>query len=121
MALRKVYQEEHGSTFESDGTLYDLNGILRDAHNLPVNNIATVKLMWCIPKDLDPKRVAASDDTIPVLITFYKGKPLVVDGAHRVSKRRMQQLEPKSKAPITSPYRLVPADVMKKHIIKKGK
>lgn len=117
--LKKVYQEGHGSTFESDGVLYDLNGIFKDAHNIPVNNIATAKLLWCIPKDLDPRRVEAADDTIPVLVTIYKGKPLTVDGAHRVTKRRMKQMVPKSKFPATTPYKLIPADVMKKHIIKK--
>lgn len=119
--MSKIYQEENGSTFESDGVFYDLNGILMDARNLPVNNIATAKLMWCIPPTLDPKRVEAADETIPVLITLYKGKPLTVDGAHRVSKRRRLQLVPKSKFPATTPYRLVPAAMMQKHLIKKGK
>lgn len=115
--MAKVYQEERGSTFESNGVFYDLNGILKDARHLPVNNIATSRLMWAIPKDLDTKRVEAADETIPVLVTLDKGRPLVVDGAHRTLKRYRLMLTPKSKFSATTPYRLVSHEIMKRHIL----
>ncbi len=117
--MAKLYQEELGSTFESDGVYYNLNGILKDARNLPVNNIATSRLMWAIPRDLDRKRVEAADDTIPVLVTLHKGRPLVVDGAHRTLKRYEKMLTPKSGFSATTPYRLVSSEIMKRHIIPK--
>lgn len=117
----KVYQEEAGGTFEADGVRYDLNGILRDSARLPVNHIALAKLKWCLGSTtLKEERVEAADFMVPILITPYmgkvlmnRGKPLVVDGEHRTTKAIRHK-----RAFIA--YRLVPAEVMKRHIVKKA-
>jgi hypothetical protein len=116
-----VYQEEPGGTFEADGVLYDLNGILRDTARLPVNHIALSKVAWALnSRPLDPQRVEDADYSVPVLITLYagrnpkyKGKPLVVDGEHRCVKAIRDKR-------VTIGYRLVSEAIMKRHIVKKA-
>lgn len=108
----KVYQESPGSTFESNGKVYDLNGILRDTANLPVNNISPANLIWCCsPEKLDPKRVQAADTNVPILVTIERSQSVVVDGEHRVTKAYVLEKR------VVMPYRLVPAAIMKKHRI----
>lgn len=108
----KAYQEEGESIFESDGVKYDLNYIFRNTNLIRPSHISPLRLQWCIPNNLDPARVERADTDVPVLVTIYKGQLLVVDGAHRTKKALNKKLT-------VIPYILVPANTMKKAIIKK--
>lgn len=84
-----VYQE-HESTFESDGTMYDLNRIFRQTHGDTVHTIDLDKLVWVLKfvKGYDPERVQRSDVDVPILVAKVDGRMLVVDGLHRLIKAR---------------------------------
>lgn len=110
----KVYQEEGESIFESEGVKYDLNYILRNTNLIRPSQISPLRLQWCISKDLDPVRVEKADTDVPVLVTIDKGRLLVVDGEHRVSKALGKKLT-------VIPYILVPSETMRKAMIKKVK
>lgn len=114
---RKVYQEGHGASFKTKDAIYDLNGIFSDTNLIPANNMPTATLMSSVPSDLTGPAVETVDETIPVLVAILNGKATIVDGRKRVAKRRILQMEKGSKFPATTPYKLIPAEVMKKCLI----
>jgi hypothetical protein len=92
MNLQELYQEEK-STFKSDGQSYDLNKIFKITDNTKLEFIPLKKIVWLIPYlDLSPSRVEKVDVSVPIVITEYKGKTLVIDGAHRLMKANKAHL-----------------------------
>lgn len=85
-----AYQEENGSTFSSNGKVYDLNAIFKAVQHQPVLRINVAQLVWVLKhvqldKD-DGARIAQVDLSVPILVTLDEGKELVVDGLHRLVK-----------------------------------
>lgn len=110
--ITRLYQE-HGSQFESNSNCYNLNYIFKAVKDEPVEYIDISELMWVMKHvdDLDPSRIKNADVTIPILVTKYRNKELVVDGLHRLAKAlqsRMKQL----------PYKRVSEEVFEASRIK---
>jgi hypothetical protein len=94
--MQTTYQEEDTSTFSSDGKHYDLNKMFRAVAHQPVAFIAVDKLAWVLAhvgKHQDKARVARADLKAPLLVTFYEGEELVVDGLHRLLKAVEQHVK----------------------------
>jgi hypothetical protein len=112
MTKEKIYQEEKGSTFTSDGTTFDLNYIFNAVHKQPIQHIHVSELEWLAEfgKDADPKRIEAADMNVPILVARYGDKELTVDGMHRLLKAIKNGVK-------TLPYRRVSKEVMKAAIV----
>lgn len=84
----ETYQEE-GSTFSSDGILYNLNQLFALTENHPIAYVSTQDLIWLLetyqPVPEDMTRMDNADLGVPILVTIYEGnKWLIVDGFHRL-------------------------------------
>lgn len=84
----ETYQEE-GSTFSSDGILYNLNQLFALTENHPIAYVSTQDLIWLLetyqPVPEDMTRMDNADLAVPILVTVYEGnKWLIVDGFHRL-------------------------------------
>lgn len=86
MLIRELYQEGPTSTLTHDGNEYSVDKLLQLTANVKVTNIAVDKLSWCIPNNLDADRVESADIQIPIIVTSYGDKLVVLDGAHRVKQ-----------------------------------
>jgi hypothetical protein len=85
--LLERYQEELGSTFISDGRLYDLNALLILTEHLPVLDFPVSLLEWVLEWDTpDPERLKTADPSVPVLVANYRDELVTVDGLHRLTK-----------------------------------
>lgn len=91
--INEIYQEESTSTVEHDGKIYSVNKLLKLIQLLKVIKEYTVyktpvdKLKWILPPEIDdPKRVGQSDYNIPIVVTKWNGKLVVLDGLHRLEK-----------------------------------
>jgi hypothetical protein len=85
----KLYEyREKGSTFSHEGNTYDLNYLFTVSKNILPMDIDVNELKWVL-RDSKPEsdeRVKKSDIKVPLLVTKYKGKILVIDGLHRLAK-----------------------------------
>ena len=86
------YREEPGDTFTHDGKRYDINCAFALADRLPVRHVAVAALRWIQePPDggeppSDEGRIARADLAAPLLLTPWRGRLAVVDGAHRLAR-----------------------------------
>jgi hypothetical protein len=88
--IHQIYQEEN-STFIHNNEEYNLNKLLLYSKDLPVKNLSIDKLKWIIPyTTVDKNRVESSDTNIPILITKWNNKWVVLDGIHRLVKSKNQ-------------------------------
>lgn len=117
MKLFELYQEEPGGTFTHDGEKYRLNYVLAKADSIDAEDMPVADLKWILGdgKDLDDggtnyKRVKNADTSIPILITKWNGKYVVIDGIHRLAKAVGNELT-------TISCKLIPNSVLKKAII----
>lgn len=91
---RPPYREKPGGSFTHDGKRYDINCAFEQADRRPVRRIAVTELRWILePPEADPaqlpddeERIARADLTAPLLITPWRGRLAVVDGAHRLTR-----------------------------------
>jgi hypothetical protein len=110
----EIYQEEEGGVFESEGVHYDLNTIFRLTHGFPVHHYQIKSLLWIMNKTSltadDENRIQKADLKIPILVTSYRYRLLIVDGYHRLIKaqRTLQK---------TIPGIYVPSVIMKQAVI----
>lgn len=114
----KPYQEEEGSTFESDGVQYDLNFLFRATAHLPILTIKVNRLKWIVDPHAkltaeDERRIEAADLDTPLLVLNENSREVTVDGYHRLIKA-MRVNRP------TLPYRRVSQELMKRAIIPQG-
>lgn len=87
MLLAELYQEHRGSSFTHDGQKYDLNKVLNAVDDTPVDMFKVADLRWILKHtDVDEDRVKKADKSKPVLVTKWRNKLVVVDGAHRLTK-----------------------------------
>lgn len=89
--VRGHYSEGPSSTFTHDKVEYYLDGVLGEATNMPVEEIAVEALSWLldeVPMDThsDAVRTGKADLSAPVLITLWEAKWVVIDGLHRLAK-----------------------------------
>lgn len=107
------YQEEEGSTFESNGRVYDLNFIFREVAHLPILTIKVNRLKWVVDpkKPMDQARIDAADLEAPCLVVYTGGQELLIDGEHRLLKA-LQQHKP------TLRYRRVSFQLLERALIR---
>lgn len=100
--LIREYQEEAGSSFTNNNVEYDLNAIFDIEDELPLYHLDVIDLVWILEwDDPDPKRVARADDDIPIIVSIWRHKLVVLDGLHRLAKAAEDELE-------TLPVRFLP-------------
>lgn len=81
------YKEEDGSTFESNGQMYDINKLFEISENLPIIYFKTDTLSWVLKYDNpDIENRNDIDYNIPILVGYDDDYLLVVDGVHRLKK-----------------------------------
>jgi hypothetical protein len=84
MRLFEFYQEEPGGAFTHDGVEYLLNPLFKFTENYPVVNLDVDKLSWIIT---DPDEESDyADISVPVIVTEWHNKLVVIDGYHRLLK-----------------------------------
>ncbi len=95
------YREEE-SIFSSNGKKYDLNIIFAAVAKDPILSIPISRLVWVLDyvEVVDDPRIEAADISVPILVTFSRGKELVIDGLHRLLKAKDLNIK-------TLPYRRV--------------
>lgn len=88
--LRKIasaYSEGPQSMFQHDGSLYSVDKALDIGSSLPTVQIPVKDLAWVLQHATpDRERVDAADPRHPVLVTYWNGLPVAVDGLHRLAK-----------------------------------
>lgn len=88
--IKELYQEEKGSTFTHDGDDYDINKLFKLSEKLPVIKTKVSDLEWINkgfkPSKRDLRREKEADDNVPILITKWHNKLVVLDGFHRLLK-----------------------------------
>lgn len=107
-----LYQEP-GGTFESNGEFYDINYLFKATQHEPVQYIDISELVWVLKySDIsDEERIQKADVSIPILVTKYRGKELVVDGLHRLVKATRSRMK-------TLPYKRVSKEIFEASRIK---
>lgn len=86
-----VVYTESGSVYVNEGKEYDLNLVFRVAHSKREQLVDIKDVLWCLQGGTFlEERIASVDVSFPVILTFYGGNYLVVDGAHRVKKLERQ-------------------------------
>lgn len=88
----EAYQEP-GGTFESNGLTYDINILFLATDTAPVAYFRVADLQWVVDENIHAHnvldelvRVEAADVNVPILVTTYEDRWLVVDGWHRLLK-----------------------------------
>lgn len=88
------YREEKGGTFTHDGQEYDLNALFKLTAREPLAFFKVKDLKWILPHtDIDSERMVKADISAPILVTEYKNKWVVVDGAHRLARAVNDKIE----------------------------
>lgn len=109
MRLVEFYQEEPGGTFTHDGDEYSLNPLLKATDDYDVEDIPVDDLKWIIDSEED---FEYADTDVPILVTPWEDKLVVIDGYHRLLKAVDQGLE-------TLPGKMVPKQVLDKYKLDK--
>lgn len=92
------YKEGERSTVTHNGVEYKLDPIFELTHDRSVSDVDLNKLTWILKySDLDPKRVAAADTSVPVIVVRdhsagHTGM-VVIDGIHRLAKAEKEGLK----------------------------
>lgn len=108
----QVYQEESDSTLTHEGRQYNLNQLLKDAHDRPTKRMKVSELAWVLDHTtVEEERIDKADPSAPVLVTESDGKKVVIDGAHRLAKAKRQGKR-------TIPARLVTQDDLDRALIR---
>lgn len=82
-----AYQEEDDSEFTHDGVLYNLNKILTLTASHTVKMFDIEDLKWAVEDvTLEKARKQRADYSVPLLVTNWQGKWVVIDGTHRLAK-----------------------------------
>ena len=82
----RVYREE-GSTFSSEGKVYDLNTLFLLTQDTMNQLIKVSELTWVLAHDTPRReRVQRADVTVPILVTKLGKLELVIAGLHRLQK-----------------------------------
>ncbi len=81
---------EEASTFTHDGAAYDLNAALAIVSGRPATAVPVGSLRWLVePPEAPPEdlaRVERADPAVPVLVTRWEGRVVVLDGLHRLQR-----------------------------------
>lgn len=101
-----IYQENPTGHYSLYDVKYDLNKIFMLVHGKAIRNVPVKDLTWNLeyskvvneqgekvcgscqkgPKGWHEERVSNSNLEIPVIVTRYRNKLLIVDGVHRLEK-----------------------------------
>ena len=87
----KGYREGKDSTFTHNGKEYELDKVLEEAEDKPVKQRKVSDLEWVLEHgEPNPERVKKADPDVPVIVTRYGDKYVVVDGFHRLAKAKAE-------------------------------
>jgi hypothetical protein len=89
--MPEPYREE-GSTFGSNGRVYDLNRIFEATQGRRPRRVRMSELDWILraAPPHDAARVARADTRYPILVHREGGRTVVVDGLHRLAKLKAE-------------------------------
>lgn len=83
--MKKNYKES--GYFQHNGNKYDINKIFKIVSKKPSRKYHTSDLKWILKHTRTYKnRVIKADLNVPIIVTKFQGKLLVVDGVHRLTK-----------------------------------
>ena len=111
MKLTEFYKEELGGTFTHDGDEYLLNPILRITDKFPIEHVPVSELEWIIDTVED---FEYADTNVPILVTPWEGKLVVIDGYHRLLKAVSTGLN-------ALPAKMVPGAILDKYKLDRWK
>lgn len=81
------YKEGSDSTFTHDGITRRVDSLIEIAKDKPTKQISVGSLDWILKHtDVDPTRAKEADLAAPIILSNFKGKLAVIDGAHRLTK-----------------------------------
>lgn len=82
---RGLYRET--GYFGHNGNKYNINKIFKIVLNKPIYQYNVNNLKWVLKYTKTyKKRILMADITVPIIVTKFQNKLLVVDGAHRLTK-----------------------------------
>lgn len=94
MKLKDILNEKYTNTFTHAGKDYDLTPIQVKAKNLKSEPFKVSDLEWILPFDkADEARVKSADISNPIFVTKYKDVYAVIDGYHRLTKAKRNNLK----------------------------
>lgn len=84
---KSEYKEGLDSTFTHNGKIYRVDDLLSATENIKSTKMNVGQLDWILEEtEVDPKRVAAADLSVPIIVVDTKEWGWVVlDGVHRLS------------------------------------
>jgi hypothetical protein len=81
------YREEKDSTVTHDNKRYSVNKLLDIVKHKPTTTVNVDDLKWILKyTKLDKERVRKANIKHPIIITKWKSKWVILDGAHRLQK-----------------------------------
>ena len=88
------YVEGPTSTFTHDKQKYSVDKAIATVATKRTIQLAVKDLVWIFKYvEPSPERTRIADPSVPVLVTKWRGKLVVVDGLHRLQKAQEQGLE----------------------------
>ena len=85
------YREGSSSTFTHNGAEYSIDKLYEqiEAAHLKPQTFEVRDLEWVLQYDQpDPDRVKNADTSAPGIVAYSDGKPVLVDGLHRLTKAK---------------------------------
>lgn len=84
----ETYQEAEGDSFTHHGVRYDINDVFDMAEAIKPIKVKLASLVGNVKNtnELDPKRVAQADVSVPIIAIREEGRIYVLDGNHRLYK-----------------------------------
>ena len=110
--MAQTYKEKD-STFEANGTVYDLSKIHAAIKGDTSKEIRVSNLSWILKyiESTDKEKVDDADITKPILVTAIDSQEVVVEGLHRLQKAIKTNV-------LVLPYKRVSSEVMEESVIK---
>lgn len=85
-SIMTSYAEGKDSTFIHLGKQYYVDDLLNISKDRPITRIDVDKLSWILQYSTpDPIRTASVDPEVPILVTTWGTKLVVLDGLHRLA------------------------------------
>lgn len=83
---KEVKEADEIDSFTHDNDEYDLQKVKKIVHDHDIKDMEVNDLKWVLKDtDIQKKRLKTADIDNPIIITHWKNKWVVLDGAHRLT------------------------------------
>lgn len=94
LGTQPSYSEGPDSTFTHNGITRKVDSLIEVAKDKPTKQVSVGSLDWILAHtDVNPTRVREADLGIPIILSNFKGKLAVIDGAHRLTRAKQEGIE----------------------------